>query len=89
MVSLTVSLTVRATLLCLLCAIVVTPAQSADPKVSFVSPRHLSTVVGTATIELDLRVPKGQQVDRIEMLADGKRIGIGLPARVDPVSRWS
>ena len=44
----------------------------AEAEVRFVVPRHLSTVMGPATLELDLSVPRGSKVERVEVYVDRK-----------------
>jgi VWFA-related protein len=46
-----------------------------EGKISFVSPRHLSTVIGADSIELRLDPPRGATVDRVEVRIDGDLLG--------------
>lgn len=53
-------------------AVLPAPAQSPEPGVAFVSPRHMATVIGPTEIKLRLDVPAGAEVGRVELLLDGK-----------------
>jgi len=43
-----------------------------DPEIKFKAPRHLSTAIGASRIEIELKLPGGATVDRLELLLDEK-----------------
>ncbi len=48
------------------------PAESAaEPEIRIKTPRHLSTVVGPTPIELEIELPAGFELDRVEVRVDG------------------
>ena len=49
-------------------------AAVAQPQMSFVSPRHLSTVVGSTPIELRLTLDSGVSVERLVISVDGEEL---------------
>lgn len=49
-------------------------ARTGDQVVRFVSPRHLSTVIGDTEIRLHVTPPAGKTVERVEIQVDGKVI---------------
>jgi len=47
------------------------PLLAQEPKIVFVSPRHLSTAIGPTTIELNILGTQGKRIERVELLIDG------------------
>ena len=64
--------TVLRALLPVLIVALVAPAWGQVSRVRFVSPRHLSTVLGPTEIELTIEVPKGLSVAEVLLRVDGK-----------------
>ena len=57
----------------LLACLTFVPASAQDEiQIRFVTPRHLATVLGSSPIELELTMPAGAEVERLELLVDGK-----------------
>lgn len=51
------------------------PAGAQEAAVQFVSPRHLSTAIGETEIRLEIELPPGLAVERVEILVDGEPLG--------------
>jgi len=47
------------------------PVRGDEPQIRFLSPRHLATVVGPTAIEIDVMLPRGATIERVELEIDG------------------